>query len=87
MDRTLKFTFVSLVFNIAFAIYHLVLGFITSSCWLLTLAFVLLGFKHNSHCGASFEIKRVFYNQVYRMDVACANGSACRNRCAFGSPR
>ena len=37
MDRTLKLALASLTFNIAFAIYHLVLGFITSSWWLLTL--------------------------------------------------
>ena len=37
MDRSLKFAIASLLFNIAFAIYHLVLGLITSSFWLLTL--------------------------------------------------
>ena len=37
MDRTLKFALGSLVFNIAFATYHLVLGLVTSSWWLLTL--------------------------------------------------
>ena len=37
MDRTLKLALISLIFNIAFAIYHLVLGAITSSWWLLTL--------------------------------------------------
>ena len=37
MDRTLKFALASLTFNIAFAIYHLVLGVVTSSWWLLTL--------------------------------------------------
>ena len=37
MDRTLKFAFVSLVFNLVFAIYHFVLGLITNSWWLLTL--------------------------------------------------
>ena len=37
MDRTLKFALASLVFNMAFATYHLVLGLITSSWWLLTL--------------------------------------------------
>ena len=37
MDRTLKFTLTSLVFNIAFATYHLVMGMVTSSWWLLTL--------------------------------------------------
>ena len=37
MDRTLKFALASLVFNIAFATYHLVLGLVTSSWWLLTL--------------------------------------------------
>ena len=37
MDRSLKFALASLSFNIAFAIYHLVLGLITSSFWLLTL--------------------------------------------------
>ena len=37
MDRTLKFALASLVFNIAFAIYHLTMGLVTSSWWLLTL--------------------------------------------------
>ena len=37
MDRTLKFAFASLVFNLVFAIYHFVLGLITNSWWLLTL--------------------------------------------------
>ena len=37
MDRTLKIAIASLVFNIAFAIYHLVMGLVTSSWWLLTL--------------------------------------------------
>ena len=37
MDSTLKSALSSLVFNIAFAIYHLAFGLITSSWWLLTL--------------------------------------------------
>ena len=37
MDRTLKFALASLVFNMAFASYHLVMGLVTSSWWLLTL--------------------------------------------------
>ena len=37
MDRTLKFALASLVFNMAFAIYHLIMGLLTSSWWLLTL--------------------------------------------------
>ena len=37
MDRTLKFALASLVFNMAFAIYHLVMGMVTSSWWLFTL--------------------------------------------------
>ena len=37
MDRTLKLALASLSFNIAFAIYHLVMGLVTSSWWLLTL--------------------------------------------------
>ena len=37
MDRTLKFALASLVFNMAFATYHLVMGLATSSWWLLTL--------------------------------------------------
>ena len=38
MERTLKFVIASLVSNIAFAIYHLLLGLYTSSWWLLTFA-------------------------------------------------
>ena len=37
MDRTLKIALASLTFNIAFATYHLVMGLVTSSWWLLTL--------------------------------------------------
>ena len=37
MDRTLNLALASLTFNIVFAIYHLVLGLVTSSWWLLTL--------------------------------------------------
>ena len=37
MDRTLKFALASLMFNISFATYHIVLGLVTSSWWLLTL--------------------------------------------------
>ena len=37
MDRTLKFALASLTFNIAFAAYHLVLGLVTASWWLLSL--------------------------------------------------
>ena len=37
MDKTLRIAFASLAFNIVFAVYHLVLGFITSSWWLYTL--------------------------------------------------
>ncbi|MBO5047218.1 MAG: hypothetical protein J6D19_02285 [Clostridia bacterium] len=36
-DRSLKIAVSSLTFNIAFAIYHIVLGLITISWWLLTL--------------------------------------------------
>ena len=37
MDRTLKFALASLVFNMAFATYHLIMGLVASSWWLLTL--------------------------------------------------
>ena len=37
MDRTLKIALASLLFNIAFATYHLVMGLVTRSWWLLTL--------------------------------------------------
>ena len=37
MNRTLNLALASLTFNIAFAIYHLLLGLVTSSWWLLTL--------------------------------------------------
>ena len=37
MDRTMKLALSSLSFNIAFATYHLVMGLVTSSWWLLTL--------------------------------------------------
>ena len=37
MDRTLKIALASLVFNMVFATYHLIMGLLTSSWWLLTL--------------------------------------------------
>ena len=37
MNRTVKLALTSLTFNIVFAIYHLLLGAVTSSWWLLTL--------------------------------------------------
>ncbi len=37
MDRTLRFAVASMMLNGAFAIYHLVLGLVTSSWWLFTL--------------------------------------------------
>ena len=37
MDRTLRLAFACLSFNIAFASYHVVMGLVTSSWWLLTL--------------------------------------------------
>ena len=43
MDRTLKLAFASLSFNITFAAYHLVMGLVTSSWWLLTLGSYYLG--------------------------------------------
>ena len=38
MNRTLNLSLASLIFNITFALYHLVLGLVTSSWWMLTLA-------------------------------------------------
>ena len=59
MYKNKIFTIGSLIFNIVFAIYHLVLWFFTSSWWLLTLAlyylilsvvrFVVLGSKSKEH--------------------------------------
>ena len=59
MDRTLKFALASLVFNMAFATYHLIMGLVTSSWWLLTLGsyylvlsvvrFVVLHLKSKVH--------------------------------------
>ena len=37
MDRLLKLALASLIFNVAFASYHLVTGLVTGSWWLLTL--------------------------------------------------
>ena len=55
MGRTLKLALASLSFNIVFAIYHIIMGLVTSSWWLLTLGsyylvlsivrFVVLRFK------------------------------------------
>ena len=45
MDRTLRLELANLIFNAAFAIYHLVLGLVTGSWWLFTLGtyYLLLG--------------------------------------------
>ena len=37
MDRTLRLALASLIFNVAFAIYHLATGLFTGSWWILTL--------------------------------------------------
>ena len=42
MDRTLKIALANLLFNIAFATYHLVMGLLTRSWWLLTLGLYYL---------------------------------------------
>ena len=42
MDRTLKFALASLIFNIAFAFYHLVFGIITRSWWLFIIGIYYL---------------------------------------------
>ena len=42
MNRTLNLALASLIFNIAFATYHLVMGLTTSSWWLLTLGLYYL---------------------------------------------
>ena len=59
MDRTVKIALASLLFNIAFATYHLVMGLVTRSWWLLTLGsyylvlsvvrFVVLHLKSKEH--------------------------------------
>ena len=59
MDRRLKLALGSLSFNIAFATYHLVMGLVTNSWWLLTLGsyylvlsivrFVVLRSKSKEH--------------------------------------
>ena len=64
MDRTLKFALASLLFNISFATYHLVMGLVTRSWWLLTLGsyylvfsivrFVVLCSKSGEHFIAKF---------------------------------
>ena len=42
MDKTRRLAFVSLVCNIAFSVYHLVLGILSYSWWMLTLGFYYL---------------------------------------------
>ena len=64
MDRTLKFALASLVFNMAFATYHIIMGLVTSSWWLLTIGlyylvlsivrFVVLCSKSGEHFIAKF---------------------------------
>ena len=59
MDRALKFLLATPASNVAFAVYHLLLGLFTGSWWLLTLAsyylvlsvvrFVVLRFKSKEH--------------------------------------
>ena len=64
MDRTFKLTLASLSFNIAFAAYHLVMGSVENSWWLLTLGsyylvlsivrFIVLCFKSKERFIAKF---------------------------------
>jgi len=64
MDRTLKFAFCSLAFNIVFSAYHLVFGFTARSWWLLTLGvyylilsivrFFVLKVKKNQRAASRF---------------------------------
>ena len=42
MDRTRRLAFVGLMCNIAFSVYHLVLGILSYSWWMLTLGFYYL---------------------------------------------
>lgn len=64
MDRALKLVFISLTLNVAFAIYHLAMGLITNSWWLLTLGsyylflsvarFVVLRYKEKERFVTTF---------------------------------
>ena len=54
MDRTLKLALASLLFNIAFATYHIVMGLITSSWWLLT-----LGSYYQAQIIAKFKLEKL----------------------------
>lgn len=64
MDRVLKLVFISLTLNVAFAIYHLAMGLVTNSWWLLTLGsyylflsvarFVVLRYKEKERFVTTF---------------------------------
>ena len=64
MYKTLKFALMSLAFNVTFAIYHLIMGLVTSSWWLLTLGlyylilsivrFVVLRYKNKERFTVKF---------------------------------
>ena len=60
MDRTLKLAIVSLLINIAFAAYHLVMGIITSSWWLLTLGVYYLILSIVRFAVLLFQSKEIF---------------------------
>ena len=61
MNRTLKFALVSLAFNIAFAAYHLVMGMVTSSWWLLSLGSYYLVLSMVRFAALRFRAKERFF--------------------------
>ena len=60
MDRALKFALASLAFNVAFAAYHLVMGAVTGSWWLLTLGSYYLVLSIVRFAVLRFKSKELF---------------------------
>ena len=67
MDRTLKFALASLVFNMAFATYHLIMGLVTSSWWLLTLGsyYLVLSIVRRSTSAMLITLRNISFADAF----------------------
>ena len=87
MDRTLKFALASLVFNMAFATYHLVMGLATSSWWLLTLGSYYLVLSIVRFVVLRSKSGERFIAKFYGVDAYNIIYPPCRNCYTFGGAR
>ena len=87
MDRNLKFALASLVFNMAFATYHLVMGLVTSSWWLLTLGSYYLVLSLVRFVVLRFKSGERFISKFTGGDADATLPTLCRNSYTLGSGR